>query len=455
MKKNRQDMLHGPMFPSIVSYTIPIILTGLLQLLFNAADLVVVGTKGGIYMSAVGATNAITNLIVNLFIGLSAGAGVTLAHAIGCRDDEAIHRTVHTALPMAMIGGAVLTVVGIACAGTFLQWMDTPATVLPHATVYMQIYFGGMVFNMVYNFCGALLRAAGDTRGPLVYLTIAGTCNVLLNLIFVLGFGMTVAGVALATIISQAISAVLVVRALMRRTDAVKLQLSKMRIYRAQILKITRLGLPAGIQGSLFSISNVLIQSSVNSFGDVFLEGNTAASSIEGFVYVVMNAFHQTAINFTGQNMGAGKFDRVRRTMEVCMGCVAVLGIVVGGGVYLAREPLLRIYISKSEHMEKALAAGSERMLYVCLPYFLLGIMDVTTGVLRGLGSSVTPMIISVLGICGMRIGWIYTAFARDPSPGTLFVSYPISWLLTFVCEFVAFVVIYRRQARRAVVRVE
>lgn len=449
MKRFRQDMLTGPLFPSIVSYTIPIILTGLLQLLFNAADLVVVGTKGDVYLSAVGATNAITNLIVNLFIGLSTGAGVTLAHAIGSKDEVAIHRTVHTTLPTALIGGVVLTAVGIAFAETFLTWMDTPADVLPYSTLYMQIYFGGMIFNMVYNFCAALLRAAGDTKGPLIYLTIAGVCNVVLNLLFVLGLGMTVDGVALATIISQGISAALVVWALMRRTDAVKLHLNKMRIHKTQIEKIVRLGLPAGIQGSLFSISNVLIQSSVNSFGKVFMAGNTAAGSIEGFVYVVMNAFHQTAINFTGQNMGAGQHKRVRQTLEICLACVTLLGITVGGGVYLLREPLLRIYIADSATAAQSIAAGAERMLYVCLPYFLLGIMDVTTGVLRGLGSSVAPMIISVLGICGMRIGWIYTVFAAHHTPAALFISYPISWALTFAAEFVAFVFIYRKQVRR------
>lgn len=448
MKHNRQDMLRGPLLPSIISYTIPIILTGLLQLLFNAADLVIVGTKGDIYLSAVGATNAITNLIVNLFIGLSAGAGVTLAHAIGCQDDEAIHRTVHTALPTALIGGVILTVVGVLCSETFLVWMKTPEDVLPYSTLYMQIYFGGMVFNMIYNFCGALLRAAGDTKGPLIYLTIAGVCNLVLNLIFVLVFGMTVDGVALATIISQGISAVLVVWALMRRTDAVKLSLKKMHIYQEQILKIIRLGLPAGIQGSLFSISNVLIQSSVNSFGTVFMAGNTAAGSIEGFLYVAMNAFHQTAINFTGQNMGAGQYKRVRKTMEICLGCVTALGIVLGVGAYLLREPLLRIYITESPTMEEAISYGAVRMLYLCIPYFLLGIMDVTTGVLRGLGSSVTPMIISVLGVCGIRIGWIYTFFAYQRTPEMLYLSYPISWLATFIFEFIAFIIIYRRRVR-------
>ena len=445
MKRFRQDMLSGPLFPSIISYTVPIILTGLLQLLFNAADLVVVGTKGEIYLSAVGATNAITNLIVNLFIGLSVGAGVTMAHAMGCRDQEAIHRTVHTALPTAFIGGVVLTAAGIALSETFLRWMDTPESVLPYSTLYMQIYFGGMVFNMIYNFGAALLRAAGDTRGPLVYLSIAGVANVVLNLIFVLVLGMTVDGVALATITSQGISAVLVVRALMRRTDAARLYLRKLRIYKAQISKIVRLGLPAGIQGSLFSISNVLIQSSVNSFGEVFMAGNTAAGSIEGFVYVTMNAFHQTALNFTGQNMGAGQYKRVRKILGICLGCVAFMGIFVGCGIYLLREPLLSIYIVDSPNALQAIAAGAERMLYVCVPYFLLGMMDVTTGVLRGLGSSLTPMVISVLGVCGFRIGWIYTVFAAHHTPETLFVSYPISWLLTFLAQLTAFLFIFRK----------
>ena len=445
MKRLRRDMLSGPLFPSIISYTIPIILTGVLQLLFHAADLVVVGTKGEIYLSAVGATNAITNLIVNMFIGLSVGAGVTMAHAMGCRDADAIQRTVHTAIPTAFIGGAILTVLGISLAEPMLRLMGTPESVLPYSTLYMRILFGGMVFNMIYNFGAALLRAAGDTQGPLIYLTTAGVCNVLLNLFFVLALDMTVDGVALATIISQAISAVLVVLALMRRKDAARLQLKKLHIYKAQIAKIVRMGIPAGIQGSLFSISNVMIQSSVNSFGEIFMAGNTAAGSIEGFVYVTMNSFHQTALNFTGQNMGAGQYKRVRKVLWLCLACVTVVGMAVGGGAYLMREPLLRIYIVDSPNAATAIAAGAERMMFICLPYFILGLMDVTTGVLRGLGSSIAPMIISVLGVCGFRIGWIYTIFAANHTPATLFISYPISWLLTFVCQLVAFILIFRK----------
>ncbi len=446
MKRFQQDMIHGPLFTNIISYTIPIILTSMLQLLFNAADLVVVGTKGDIYLSAVGATGAITNLIVNLFIGLSVGAGVTAAHAIGCKDQVTTHRTVHTALPIAIIGGAVLTIVGIVFSETFLLWTGTPTEVLPLSTKYMRIFFGGMVFNMVYNFCAAILRAAGDTKGPLLYLTIAGVVNVVMNVIFVVIFGMNVDGVAAATVISQAISAGLAVRALMRRTDACHLNLKKLRIYAPQMGKIVRLGLPAGIQGSLFSISNVVIQSSINSFGPVLMAGNTAAGSIEGFVYVCMNAFHQSALNFTGQNVGAGQYKRVGKIMRICLCCVTVAGVLTGGVAYLLAEPLLSIYITDSVNAAEAIACGVLRMKYICLPYFLLGLMDVTTGMLRGLGSSITPMIISVLGIVGIRIGWVYTVFAQHYTPQWLYASYPISWIITFVVELVAFMIVYRRR---------
>ena len=281
VKRTNHSMLEGPLFTNIVLYTVPIILTSVLQLLFNAADLVVVGRYcGSISVAAVGATGAITNLIVNLFIGLSVGAGVTVAHALGGHEDEAVHRTVHTALPAALISGVFLTIVGVAFSGTFLRLMDTPKNVLPLSTVYMRIYFSGITFTMVYNFCASILRAAGDTKSPLIFLFIAGVVNVVLNVVFVKQFNMNVAGVALATIISQGISAVLVVIALMRRTDACRLTLSKMRFYKLQLLKIIRIGLPAGIQGSLFSISNVIIQSSVNAFGDALMSGNAAANNI-------------------------------------------------------------------------------------------------------------------------------------------------------------------------------
>lgn len=449
MRKMQKSMLQGPLFASIVTYTVPIILTGLLQLLFNAADLVVVGQYcGSISVAAVGSTGSLTSLMVNLFIGLSVGAGVCMAHAIGSRDETSMHRTVHTALPTALVCGAVLTVVGVAFSEIFLIWMGTPADVLPLSTLYMRIYFGGMVFNLVYNFCAALLRAAGDTQGPLIFLTIAGVINVLLNVFFVMVLHMDVAGVALATTISQGVSAVLVTVALMRRTDGCKLELKKMRFYKAQLTKIIGRGLPAGIQGSMFSISNVVIQSSINSFGKVFMSGNAAASNIESFAYVSMNAFHQTALNFTGQNVGAGQYKRVNRITMLCLACVTVTGIVTGGAVYLFAPQLLPIYIPDSP---EAIAYGIQHLAYIALPYFLLGMQDVTSGVLRGFGSSLAPTLISVLGICGLRIAWIYTIFQipRFHTPGWLFLSYPVSWIVTLLAQFALYVFVYRRHVKK------
>lgn len=447
MKRLDRSMLRGPLFPNIVVYTVPIILTSVLQLLFNAADLVVVGRFcGSVYVGAVGATGAITNLIVNLFIGLSVGAGVTVAHALGGREDEAVHRTVHTALPAALVSGVILTIVGVAFSETFLRLMDTPENVLPLSATYMKIYFSGITFNMVYNFCASILRAAGDTKSPLIFLSAAGVINVVLNVIFVTLLHMNVAGVALATTISQGVSAVLVVMVLMRRTDACKLTLSKMRFYKPQLLKMLRIGLPAGIQGSLFSISNVIIQSSVNSFGDILMSGNAAAGNIEGFVYVSLNAFHQTAVNFIGQNAGAGQFKRVYKTLWICLGCVTVVGLCAGLLAYSFGPQLLSIYITDSA---EAISYGMVRLGFICIPYFLCGLMDVSTGALRGMGSSIAPMVISVLGVCGIRIGWIATIFQMPQfhTPQCLYFSYTVSWLATFLIQMIAFLFVYRRHS--------
>ena len=444
MKKQNRSMLEGPLLPSIIAYTIPIILTSLLQLLFNAADLVIVGRFcGSISLAAVGATGSITMLIVNLFIGLSVGAGVTVAHALGSREDEAVHRTVHTALPTAILGGLILTVIGILLSEPLLTMMATPENILPLSAVYMKIYFGGMTFNMVYNFSASILRAAGDTKSPLIYLTLAGVVNVVLNVIFVTQLHMNVAGVALATAISQGVSAVLVTLALMRRTDACRLDLKKMRFYKIPLLKIIRIGLPAGIQGSLFSISNVMIQSSVNSFGDIFMSGNAASGNVEGFVYVALNAFHQTAVNFTGQNAGARQYKRVFKTLWICLACVVVVGLSLGSLAYFFGPQLLSIYITDSP---EAISYGMIRMGFIALPYFLCGLMDVSTGALRGMGASLSPMIISVLGVCGLRIGWLATIFKTYHTPQCLYLSYPVSWTITFLIQMAAFILVYRKQ---------
>lgn len=448
MKRNA-NMLKGPLWSSLITYTIPIMLTSILQLLFNAADLVIVGRfSGSINVAAVSATGAITNLIVNLFIGLSIGAGVTVAHAIGGNQSTEVHRTVHTALPTALVGGVILSVVGVLFSEVFLTMMKTPENVLPLSAKYMRIYFCGMTFTMVYNFCASILRAAGDTKSPLIFLMISGVLNVALNIFFVVVFHMTVDGVALATIISQAISAVLVVIALMRRADACKLSLKQMRFYRQPFLKIIRIGLPAGIQSSMFAISNVIVQSSINSFNsDALMSGNGAAANIEGFVYVLMNSFHQTAVNFIGQNMGAHQYKRIKMIFGLCLIYVTVAGVAAGFTVWNFGEELLGIYITDSK---EAIRYGLIRFNYIALPYFVCGLMDVSTGSLRGLGASFTPMLISILGVCGIRIVWIYTVFQipQFHTPECLYISYLISWLGTFIFQTIAFIIIYRKRVR-------
>lgn len=450
MKKSERNMLEGPLAWSILSYTVPIILTSYLQLLFNAADLVVVGRFcGSVSVAAVGATGAITNLIVNLFIGLSVGAGVTVAHAIGSRQDEEVHRTVHTALLTALIGGVVLTGVGIACSPTFLRWMDTPENVLPLSSVYMRIYFGGITFTMVYNYCTSILRAAGDTQSPLIILMGAGMLNIVLNVVFVAAFDMNVAGVAWATTISQALSAVAVVIVLMHRKDACRFYPAKMRIYAHQFKKILRIGLPAGIQSSTFSISNVIIQSSVNSFGEAMVSGNAAVGNLEGFCYNTVNGFHQAAVNYIGQNVGAHQFQRVKKIFRCCILYAALAGMLAGGLLTIFRRPLLGIYITDSQ---EALEIGMRRILFTSAPYLLFGLLDSAGGALRGMGASTVSMLISVIGICGSRLLWIFTVF-RIPefhTPECLYTSYPISWALTLVAEIIAFPIIFKKMERKA-----
>ena len=448
MKKQNQNMITGPLFVNIVLYIIPVILTSVLQLLFNAADLVVVGRFcGSVSVAAVGATTSITNLLVNFFVGLSVGAGVTVAHGLGSQRASVVHNTVHTALPVALVSGVFLTLVGVFFSETFLRLMGTPENVLGLAAVYMKIYFGGITFTMVYNFCSAILRAAGDTKSPLIFLSFAGVVNVVLNLVFVIKLHMNVAGVALATTISQGISAILVVIALMRRTDACRLQLRKMRFHKVQLTKMLRIGLPAGIQSALFSISNVLIQSSVNSFGDVLMSGNAAAANIEGFIYASINAFHQTAVNFIGQNAGARQYKRVHKTLIYCLICAAVTGLALGSLAYGFGPQLLSLYITDSA---EAIGFGLLRLGIVGATYLLCGLMDVTTGALRGLGESFTPMLLSILGVCGIRIGWIYTIFQMEAfhTPQSLYISYPVSWTVTFLCQLAAFLNYYRKYQR-------
>lgn len=448
MKRLNADMSEGPLFFAIISYTIPIILTSILQLLFNAADLIVVGRFcGSSSVAAVGATGSLTNLLANFFIGLSVGSSVTIAQAYGARDNEAQHRTLHTAVSISLLAGSILTVIGVLFSETFLTLMGTPAEILPKSAIYMKIYFGGIIFNMLYNYCASILRAVGDTVRPLMFLSLAGVINVILNIVFVTVFHMDVAGVALATTISQGISAILVIASLMHRTDACRLYIREIRIYAEQLKKILVIGLPAGIQSILFSISNVIIQSSINSFEEVFMSGSAAAASIEGFVYVTLNAFMQTSVNFTGQNYGAKNYKRIKQGFFMCLACVLAVGIPVCIAVRLLGPKLLSIYITDSA---EAIQYGLVRMNYICLPYALCGLMEVTTGAIRGVGKSFVAMFMSIIGVVGIRIVWIYTVFVAYHTPETLFVSYPISWIGTFVCQFIAFMIIYNKKIKNA-----
>lgn len=443
-------MLHGPLGWNLLLYAVPIMLTSYLQLLFNAADLVVVGRFcGSVSVAAVGSTGAITNLIINMFMGLSVGAGVAVAHAIGTQDNTAIHRTVHTAILTSVIGGLVLTVIGVAISPALLRMMDTPENVLKLSSVYMRIYFGGMLFTLVYNFCTSILRAAGDTRSPLIILMIAGAINVVLNVIFVTVVDMNVAGVALATVISQALSAAAVITVLMKRTDGCRFFPRKMHIYPQQLKKLLRIGLPAGVQGCMFSLSNVIIQSSINSFGDVVMSGNAAVSNLEGFSYVTVNAFHQTAVNYVGQNLGAHQFDRVQKVFRQSILFAVLAGSLVGVVSWLLRYPLLSIYITDSA---QAIKEGAARMTLTTLPYFTFGIMDVVTGALRGLGASFTSMLLSILGICGVRLLWIYTIFQVPAyhTPTVLYLSYIISWVFTMIAQSIAYTITLRRLRRES-----
>lgn len=443
------DMCHGPLFIKIIKYTIPIILSSVLQLFFNAADLIVVGRFcGSISVGAVGATSSLTNLFVNFFIGLSVGAGVTVAQGLGAKDEKKVHYAVHTAIPTAFVGGVVLTIVGILLSRPALVWMGTPAEQLELSALYMRIYFAGIIAMLLYNFGAAILRAAGDTQRPLIYLAIAGILNVILNFIFVVYFHLDVAGVALATTISQCVSAVLVIITLMRRTDACKFSLSKMHFDKIALIRILKIGMPAGLQSSLFSISNVLIQSSVNSFGEMAVSGAAAASSIESFVYVIINSFSQTALNFTGQNYGAGNYKRIHKILGYCLLSASVSGLVSGVAVYALAEPLLSIYLTDSP---EAIAYGVLKMTYICLPYFLCGLMDITTGVIRGMGYSIVPMLVTVLGVCGLRVAWIYTVFQYYHTLECLYLSYTVSWILTAMVQFSIYLGICSARKRKII----
>ncbi|MCQ2431797.1 MAG: MATE family efflux transporter [Clostridia bacterium] len=448
MKKNYEiNMCEGPLLPKLVLFALPLMLSSILQLLYNAADIIVVGKfAGSTALAAVSSTGSLINLIVNLFIGLSVGTNVAVARYFGAKDDQGVTETVHTSITLSVIGGIGVGLIGFFGSRTFLGWMASPPDVIDQAALYLKIYFLGLPASMLYNFGAAILRAIGDTRRPLVFLTISGLANVLLNLLLVIGFDMGVAGVAIGTIASQAISAVMVIVCLLRAEGtAFQLRPSRLCIKKDKFAIIARTGIPAGVQGALFSVSNVLIQSSINSFGSVAMAGNGAASNLEGFIYVAMNAFHQASVTFSSQNLGARQWKRIQKTGVECSILVCVIGFTLGVIILGFGPQLLSIYDSDPAVIE----FGLIRMRVIALTYFTCGLMEVMCGMLRGIGYSVAPMIISLMGACGLRIIWIYTIFRVNHTLVNLYISYPVSWITTTLAHFICFMIVFRRLKKR------
>ena len=441
------DMLNGPVMPKLLMFAVPLILSSVLQLTFNAADVIVVGKfEGDAALAAVGAPGSLINLLVNLFLGLSVGANVVVARYHGAGDWAQTSDSVHTSMLLSILSGIGVGIVGFFLAETFLTWMNTPSDVLPLATTYMRIYFLGMPANMIYNFGAAILRSIGDTRRPLTYLTIAGVVNVILNIVFVAAFRMGVAGVAWATITSQIISAVLVILCLTRTEGDIQLNLKKLCLKGDKVAEIAKIGLPAGLQGICFSISNVIIQSTVNAFGTVVTAGNTAASNIEGYIYVSMNAIYQAAISFTGQNVGADRYDRISKVARASLLAVTGIGLGMGALLMLFMNSLFRIYTDDPA----VIAAAAIRSNVIAPTYFLCGTMDVMVGMLRGMGASVVPMVVSVVGICVLRLAWIAFIYPFNPTLTMLYISYPISWLITFTVHLICYFRVKRKLLSRA-----
>lgn len=428
----------------ILMFSIPLMFSSVLQILFNAADIVVVGKfVGDTALAAVGSNSALINLVTNLFIGLSIGANVIVARYFGGKQDENTSIAVHTSIALGFISGIILTLIGIIGAPFFLRIMLTPEDVLPQAVLYLRILFAGITSMMLYNFGSAVLRSVGDTKRPLYFLLFAGIINVILNLFFVIVLKMSVAGVALATILSQALSCVLVLWCLTKEDSAIKLNFRKIRINKIKFIQILKIGLPAGFQGVVFALSNTVIQSSVNLFGSVVMAGSAAAQNIEGIVYFAMNSFYQASITFTSQCYGAKKFARINRVLAMSLLCVVAAGLICGHGLLFSGYRILGIFSSNSQ----VIVAGMNRLSVILSTYFLCGIMDVLVGALRGIGYSVLPMVVSLVGSCLLRLLWLATVFQmeRFHTTTTVYLSYPISWAITLSVHAVCFAVLRRK----------
>jgi putative MATE family efflux protein len=443
MAKQREiDMCSGPLVPKILRFCVPLMISGIMQLTFSAVNMIVIGRyRGSDALAAVGATFNLTELLLFGFMGLATGANVLVARYYGAKDKEGIEKTVHTAIKASVIGGIIIGILGGLLSKPLLILTGTPAGIIDQSAVFMRIYFIGLPIIALYNFGSAILRAVGDTKSPLYFLSAAGVLNVGLNLFFVLVLNMSVAGVAIASVIAQGLSAGLVLRALIKSEAAYAIRLRELRIDWSKLWMMIKIGVPEGLQGLMFGISNVLIQSSINSFGTDVIAGNTAAISIEGFIFAALNAFPQAAISFTGQNMGASKFKNINRIFFTCSGMVMLASAVLCTLTIIFRVPLISLY----EASPKVMATASLRLFVICIAYFLIALVNITSGVMRGMGASLLPAIVCLMGICVFRVIWVETAFQVYRTYLTLLLSYPISWVITLAVNILCLFIVKKR----------
>ena len=454
MKKNKYeiDMCNGTIMDKLISFSIPLMLSGILQLMFNAVDIVVVGRfSGSQALAAVGSTTALINVFTNLFIGISLGANVLAARYYATGKTKEMSETVHTAIALALVSGVAMAVIGVVFARGALEIMGTPDDVIAKSTLYMQIYFCGMPFFMMYNYGAAILRAVGDTKRPLIFLIVSGVINAILNLFLVIGFHLDVAGVGIATVISQLVSCILVLRCLHHTESSYQLHLAKLRIRSVYLKQIFEVGVPAGIQSTVINISNAMLQSSVNSFGSIAMAGYTASNNIFGFLYVSVNSFTQACMSFTSQNYGVKKLKRMDRVLIDCMILSVVVTLILGSSVYVFGPELLHIYSDQADVIQY----GMEIFSYTTVTYFLCGLMDLFPGALRGMGYSTVPMILSIIGTVGVRIIWIYGLFPSHRSLTFLFLSYPVSWIATIIMQVICFWFVRKKIHRMMAVTAE
>lgn len=450
-KKNKYeiDMCNGSIMDKLISFSLPLMLSSVLQLMFNAVDIIVVGRfTGSQALAAVGSTTALINVFVNLFIGISLGANVLAARFYAAQKDREMSETVHTAITLALVSGIIMAFVGLIFSKWALMLMGTPDDVINLSTLYMRIYFVGMPFFMLYNYGAAILRAVGDTKRPLVFLIISGVTNACLNLVLVIAFNMGVAGVAIATVTSQLISSLLVLRCLWKAETSYQFRLSKLQIKKVYLKQIFQVGIPAGIQSTVINFSNVLLQSSVNSFGSTAMAGYTAANNILGFLYATVNAITQACMSFTSQNYGVGKWKRMDKVLVDCIILSVSVSAVLGGGAYIFGTKVLGIYTSSPEVID----CGMQILLYATVTYFMCGLMDLFPGAMRGMNFSLGPMILSIIGTVGTRIVWIYGIFPSHRSLDILFISYPVSWIITIVMQVICFYFV-RKKAHSIVLK--